>query len=41
VHPSLAGLDAETQLAVQKAFFDLMWSMSLVDLIKTGQQQGR
>lgn len=33
-HPSLSG-DAGTQLAVQKAFFDLMWSMSLTDLIKT------
>jgi hypothetical protein len=27
-YPSLSGLDTETQLAVQKAFFDLMWSMS-------------
>ena len=37
-YPSLSGLDTETQLAVQKAFFDLMWSMSLADVIKTAGQ---
>src|ERR1700761_2586208 len=35
VHPTLSGLDADTQLAVQKAFFDLIWSVPLVDVIKT------
>lgn len=35
MHPSVSGLDPETQLAVQKAFFDLMWSMPLVEVIKT------
>lgn len=34
-HPSLSGLDAETQLAMQKSFFDTMWMMSLSDLIKS------
>jgi hypothetical protein len=33
--PVLAGLDPATQLALQKAFFDLMWSMPLVEVIKT------
>jgi hypothetical protein len=37
-YPSLSGLDTETQLAVQKAFFDLMWSMSLADVIKAAGQ---
>ncbi len=35
VHPSQTGLDAETELAMQKAFFDRMWSASFEDMFKT------
>jgi hypothetical protein len=35
VHPSSKLFDPETGLAIQKAFFDEMWSMSLVDVVKT------
>jgi hypothetical protein len=38
VHPSLSELDEETQLAVQKAFFDEIWSMSVTDVVKTVRQ---
>jgi hypothetical protein len=34
-HPVLDGLDAATQLAIQKSFFDELWSMSLADVMKT------
>jgi hypothetical protein len=34
-HPSPKGLDEETQLALQKAFFDEIWSMSVTDVVKT------
>lgn len=35
VHPSNMGFDAETELAIQKAFFDRMWDMRLDDVMRT------
>jgi hypothetical protein len=34
-HPSETGLDAATELAVQKAFFDHMWTIPLVEIVQT------
>jgi hypothetical protein len=34
-HPSNMGVDAETELAIQKAFFDRMWDVSLEEVMKT------
>lgn len=33
VAPTLDSVDAATQLAIQKAFFDQMWSLSLTDIL--------
>jgi hypothetical protein len=35
VHPSETGFDAETELAIQKAFFDQMWTTSFEEMFKT------
>lgn len=35
VHPSKTGFDAETELAIQKAFFDRMWDMRLEEMMRT------
>jgi hypothetical protein len=35
VHPSKTGFDAETELAIQKAFFDRMWTASFEEMFKT------
>ncbi|WP_234686093.1 hypothetical protein [Bradyrhizobium monzae] len=35
VHPSQTGFDAETELAIQKAFFDRMWEMRLEEVMRT------
>lgn len=35
VHPSQTGFDAETELAIQKAFFDRMWEMPLETVMQT------
>lgn len=35
VHPVNTGFDAATELAIQKSFFDKMWSMSLADIVNT------
>jgi hypothetical protein len=37
VHPASDAFDDATQLAVQKAFFDQMWSMSMADVVKTAR----
>jgi hypothetical protein len=34
-HPSQTGFDAETELAIQKAFFDRMWEMRLEEMMTT------
>lgn len=34
-HPSQTGFDAETELAIQKAFFDRMWNMRLEEVMQT------
>jgi hypothetical protein len=33
LHPSSTAFDAETELAVQKAFFDHMWTIPLVEMV--------
>lgn len=35
MHPSAAGFDPETELVVQKAFFDHMWTIPLEDMVRT------
>jgi hypothetical protein len=35
IHPSQTGVDAETELAIQKAFFDRMWDMRLEEVMRT------
>ena len=35
IHPSGTGFDAETELAMQKAFFDRMWTASFEEMFKT------
>jgi hypothetical protein len=35
IHPSNMGFDAETELAIQKAFFDRMWNMRLEEVMIT------
>ena len=35
VHPSGTGFDAETELAIQKAFFDRVWTASFEEMLKT------
>lgn len=35
VHPCGTGFDAETELAIQKAFFDRMWTASFEEMFKT------
>ncbi|MBB4373467.1 hypothetical protein GGD63_006290 [Bradyrhizobium sp. cir1] len=35
VHLNQTGFDADTELAIQKAFFDKMWDMRLEDVMKT------
>ncbi|MDN5005544.1 hypothetical protein ACFQZO_32310 [Bradyrhizobium sp. GCM10027634] len=35
VHPTNTGADAETELAIQKAFFDRMWEMPLEEVMRT------
>jgi hypothetical protein len=35
IHPSETGFDAETELAIQKAFFDRMWTASFEEMFKT------
>jgi hypothetical protein len=34
LHPTETAFDAETQLAIQKAFFDKMWTIELVQMIE-------
>lgn len=34
MHPSGTGFDAETELSLQKAFFDRMWAASFVEMIE-------
>jgi hypothetical protein len=33
-HPSQTGFDAETELAIEKAFFDEMWDMQLAEMMR-------
>jgi hypothetical protein len=35
VHPANTGFDAETELALQKAFFDKMWTIPLTEMFST------
>jgi hypothetical protein len=35
IHPTNTGFDAETELAIQKAFFDRMWDMQLEEMMRT------
>ncbi|MDA9437053.1 hypothetical protein [Bradyrhizobium sp. CCBAU 51627] len=35
VHPGQTGFDADTELAIQKAFFDKMWDLTLEDVMQT------
>jgi hypothetical protein len=35
VHPSLPEIDGETELALQKGFFDKMWNLSLSQIVHT------